>query len=166
VRDDGEYLRGAVLVMDEAHIYRRVTAAMVPILHAFAFAIYVFNLTGTPLMNQPDDWTGLEMYMGLRPVHDMSKIKKDPMLTKLHALPTTGGEFKALYDALKNKVFYYRPEMPIPTQRLDIKVGGTCAARACKLASPFPPFTPQVIFIGCSSSPDNREGRGEVGEST
>jgi hypothetical protein len=25
-------------------------------------------------------------------------------------------------------------------------VGGTCAARACKLAGPFPPFTPQVII--------------------
>jgi valyl-tRNA synthetase len=26
------------------------------------------------------------------------------------------------------------------------QVGGTCAARACKLAGPFPPFTPQVII--------------------
>jgi hypothetical protein len=32
--------------------------------------------------------------------------------------------------------------------------GGTCAARACKRAGPFPPSTPQVMLLGCSSSPD------------
>jgi len=122
VRDNPDYLSGAVLVMDEAHIYRRVTSAMVPVLQAFARAIAVFNLTGTPLMNQAGDWTGLEMYMGLRPVHDMSSIKKDPELEKLHALPTKGVEFRRLYEALKHKVFFYQPEMPIPTQRIDIKV--------------------------------------------
>jgi hypothetical protein len=36
----------------------------------------------------------------------------------------------------------------------DYQVGGTCAARACKLAGPFPPSTPQVMLIGCSSSPE------------
>jgi 8-oxo-dGTP pyrophosphatase MutT (NUDIX family) len=28
----------------------------------------------------------------------------------------------------------------------DREVGGTCAARACKRAGPFPPFTPQVML--------------------
>jgi hypothetical protein len=34
------------------------------------------------------------------------------------------------------------------------EVGGTCAARACKRAGPFPPSTPQVVLLGCSSSPE------------
>jgi hypothetical protein len=33
-------------------------------------------------------------------------------------------------------------------------VGGTCAARACKRAGPFPPFHPASYVIGCLSSPD------------
>jgi chromosome segregation ATPase len=48
-------------------------------------------------------------------------------------------------------------ERKIAYQRFLLQVGGTCAARACKRASPFPPFTPQVISIGCSSSPDTKE---------
>jgi hypothetical protein len=34
-----------------------------------------------------------------------------------------------------------------------VRSGGTCAARSQAL-TPFPPFTPQVMLIGCSSSPD------------
>jgi hypothetical protein len=48
-------------------------------------------------------------------------------------------------------------ERKIAYQRFLLQVGGTCAARACKRASPFPPFTPQVISIGCSSSPETKE---------
>jgi hypothetical protein len=49
-----------------------------------------------------------------------------------------------------------RPKVRTHKQRETIaaQVGGTCAARACKRAGPFPPFTPQVMLLGCSSSPD------------
>jgi poly(A) polymerase Pap1 len=35
-----------------------------------------------------------------------------------------------------------------------VKVGETCATRACKRLVPFPPSTPQVMLLGCSSSPE------------
>jgi hypothetical protein len=43
---------------------------------------------------------------------------------------------------------------PTKTRGDIFEVGGTCAARACKRAGPFPPSTPQVMLLGCSSSPD------------
>jgi hypothetical protein len=33
-------------------------------------------------------------------------------------------------------------------------VGGTCAARACKLAGPFPPFTPQDVLSAARAAPN------------
>jgi hypothetical protein len=37
---------------------------------------------------------------------------------------------------------------------MGLEVGGTCAARACKLAGPFPPFTPQDVLSAARAAWD------------
>jgi hypothetical protein len=48
----------------------------------------------------------------------------------------------------------FKPDVSVATR--VYKVGGTCAARACKRAGLFPPFHPASYVIGCSSSPDTQ----------
>lgn len=63
INNNGDYLANEIVIFDEAHKYRNLTESMHNQIEALQKAKFVFNLTGTPIVNARNNLIGLGKLM-------------------------------------------------------------------------------------------------------
>ncbi len=63
VKDNGHFLQDEIVIFDEAHMFRNLTPSMHIEINALIKAKILLNLTGTPIINSPNNLIGLGKIM-------------------------------------------------------------------------------------------------------
>ncbi len=111
VKEDPDYLSHSILAVDESHVYRNITPAMVKPLQAIEAAPHVFLITGTALVNDLEDKLGLDTMMRLRPV----KVPSEEEKAEYAALARNPTRMKQVLEQMlkeyKGRVSFYDPRL-------------------------------------------------------